>query len=86
MRRALRAAVRHVAKSGARALLVRGAGPDCCLGGDVGVEPPAQAAVKALGAIDVRNGDDDDLELQVDRPRSRGLDCSVAGFCCKHYR
>jgi hypothetical protein len=54
--------------------------------GDVGVEPPAQAAVKALGAIDVRNGDDDDLELQVDRPRSRGLDCSFAGFCCKNYR
>ena len=45
---------------------------------EVGVEPPAQAAVKALGAIDVRNRDDDDLELHVDRPRSRGLDCSFA--------
>ena len=49
MRRAVRGAVRHVAESGARALLVRGAGPDVCVGGDVGVEPPAQAAVKALG-------------------------------------
>src|SRR4051812_47087633 len=37
-------------------------------GGEVGVEPPTQAAVKALGAIDVCNRDDDDLELQVDRP------------------
>ena len=45
---------------------------------EVGVEPPTQAAVKALGAIDVRNRDDDDLELHVDRPRSRGLDCSFA--------
>jgi hypothetical protein len=36
------------------------------------------AAVKAFGAIDVRNRDDDDLELHVDRPRSRGLDCSFA--------
>src|SRR5690348_14408534 len=40
--------------------------------GKVGVEPPTQVAVKALGTIDVRNRDDDDLELQVDRPRSRG--------------
>ena len=42
---------------------------------EVGVEPPAQVAVEALGAIDVRNRDDDDLELHVDRPRFGGLDC-----------
>ena len=35
MRRELREAVRQVAESGARALLVRGEGPDFCLGGDV---------------------------------------------------
>src|SRR5580693_3951866 len=37
-------------------------------GGEVSVEPPTQAVVKALSAIDVRNWDDDDLELHVDRP------------------
>ena len=47
-------------------------------GGEVRVEPPAEIAVKALGAIDVRDRDDDDLELHVDRPRSRALDCSIA--------
>ena len=42
---------------------------------EVGIEPPAQAAVKALGAIDVRNRNDDDLELHIDRP-SGGCDAS----------
>src|SRR5262245_29641161 len=46
--------------------------PEIVTPGDIGVEPPTQAAVKALGAIDVRNGDDDDLELQVERLRFRG--------------
>ena len=53
---------------------------------EVGVEPPAQAAVEALGALDVRNRDDDDLELQVDRRRFRGLDCRFAalfGLSCQ---
>ena len=36
---------------------------------EVGVEPPAQVAVKALGAIDVRDGDGGDLELHVDGSR-----------------
>jgi hypothetical protein len=31
------------------------------------VEPPSEVAVKVLGAIDVRNRKDDDLELHVDR-------------------
>lgn len=35
MRRELRDALRQIAESGARALLVRGEGPDFCLGGDV---------------------------------------------------
>ena len=47
-------------------------------GGVVGVEPPTQVAVEALGAVDVRNGNDDDLELHVELPRSRGFDCSFA--------
>jgi len=47
-------------------------------GGEVGVEPPTQAAVKTLGAIDVRNRDDDDLELYVGPPRFRGLGCRFA--------
>jgi hypothetical protein len=47
---------------------------------EVGVSfaPPTEVAVKALSAIDVRNRDDDDLELHVDRPGSRGLHCGIA--------
>jgi hypothetical protein len=48
-------------------------------GGEVGIQPPAEAAVKPLGAIDVRNRDDDDLELHVDRPRFGALGCSCHG-------
>jgi hypothetical protein len=36
------------------------------VGGVVGVEPPPQAAVEALGAVDVRNRDDQDLKFEVD--------------------
>src|SRR5215471_12862109 len=32
---------------------------------EVGVEPPVEAAVEAFGTINVRDRDDDDLELQV---------------------
>jgi hypothetical protein len=38
--------------------------PELVAPGEFGVEPPTQVAVKALGAIDVRNGDDDDLEFR----------------------
>ena len=34
---------------------------------EIGVEPPPQALVEALGAIDVGHRDGDDLELQIDR-------------------
>ncbi len=34
--------------------------------GEVGIEPPAELCVKVLGAIDVGNRDDGDLELEVD--------------------
>src|SRR5215472_18449126 len=39
--------------------------------GDVVVEPPAQAHVELLGPVDVRHGDDLDLELHVDLPGAR---------------
>src|SRR5262249_44688231 len=50
--------------------------PERVANDEVGVEPPAQVAVKALGAIDVRDGDGGDLELHVDG--SRALYCSFA--------
>ena len=51
--------------------------PKCITDDEVGVEPPAQAAVEVLGALDVRDRDDDDLELQIDLPRICGLDCGI---------
>jgi hypothetical protein len=50
--------------------------------GDVGIEPPPQAAVKALGSLDVRNGDHDDFELHVEHARVRGLECRSAVRLC----
>jgi hypothetical protein len=44
---------------------------------EVGIEPPAQFAIELLGPVRVRDGDGDNLKLQVDRPRIRGLDCDV---------
>src|SRR4030095_5477354 len=41
--------------------------PELFTDGEVGVEPPTQAAVEALGAIDVGHGDDYGLELEIDR-------------------
>ena len=41
--------------------------PEAVVDGDVGVEPPAEARVELLRAIDVGDRDDDDLELHVDR-------------------
>ena len=38
--------------------------------GEIGVQPPPQALVEALGAIDVGHRNDDDLELQY-RPSPR---------------
>ena len=38
-------------------------------GGEFGVEPPAQVPVKVLGAFDIRNRDDDNLKLHVDRAK-----------------
>ena len=41
--------------------------------GEIGVQPPPQALVEALGAIDVGHRNDDDLELRVDHLDSRKL-------------
>src|SRR5271167_1902104 len=35
-------------------------------GGEIGVEPPPEPPVELLCAVDIRDGDDDDLELHVD--------------------
>ena len=40
---------------------------------EVGIEPPTQLFIEALGPIDIFNRDHGDLELHVDPSRSRGL-------------
>ena len=40
--------------------------------GEVGVEPPPELRVELFRAVDIRDGDDDDLELQVDLACPRG--------------
>src|SRR6185503_15191592 len=40
--------------------------------GKIGVDPPPEALVETLGAIDVGHGDGDDLELRLD-PAHRDL-------------
>ena len=37
------------------------------------VESPAESLVRAFGALDIRNGNDRDLELHIDAARFRGL-------------
>jgi hypothetical protein len=46
-------------------------------GGAVNVEPPSDSLVKPLRAVDIRNGDDDDLELHVNS-RDVRVSCCVA--------
>src|SRR5262249_46773119 len=36
---------------------------------EIGIEPPTQIFVEALGAVDVGNGDDGDFELHIDFAR-----------------
>jgi hypothetical protein len=48
---------------------------------EIDIESPAQVPVKMFGAIDVRNRDDDDLELHINQLCFRGLDCSVVADC-----
>src|SRR6516164_9230288 len=46
-------------------------------GGAVNVEPPSDPFVKLLRALDIRNGDDDDLELHVNSRDARVSCCVV---------
>ena len=46
--------------------------------GEVGVEPPPEAPVELLRAIDIRNRDDDDLEFHVDRSHTAHVGLLVA--------
>src|SRR5271155_2446489 len=46
-------------------------------GGAVEVEPPSDPLVKLLRAVDIRNGDDDDLELHVNSRDARVSCCVV---------
>ena len=39
--------------------------------GEVGVEPPPKPPVELLRAVDIRDGDDDDLELHVESSDAR---------------
>jgi hypothetical protein len=54
--------------------------PELVSFGEVGIEPPAEASVELLGAVDVRDRNDDHLELQVDRTRAGGPDCCLGGL------
>src|SRR5208282_236722 len=45
-------------------------------GGAVEVEPPSDPLVKLLRAVDIRNGDDEDLELHVNSRDAR-VSCGV---------
>ena len=51
-------------------------------GGAVDVEPPSDALVKLLRAVDIRNGDDDDLELHVNSRDARLAGWSLARTPC----
>ncbi len=46
--------------------------------GEVGVEPPSHAGLKALGTINICNRENDDLEFHLDRLHSRCLGCTSA--------
>src|SRR6516165_4308485 len=46
-------------------------------GGAVNVEPPSDPFVKLLRTLDIRNGDDDDLELHVNSRDARVSCCIV---------
>jgi hypothetical protein len=52
--------------------------PEIVVRDDIGVEPPTEIAIKLLGAIDVRDRDDDDLKLHVGRPHCPGPGRSLA--------
>ena len=53
--------------------------PEAVIEGEVGVEPPSEPPVELLRAVDIRDGDDDHLELHVHDAGSFPFD--VSGLC-----
>src|SRR3954447_16110267 len=52
---------------------------------EVGVEPPAEAPIELLRAVDIRYRDGDHLELQVNLPDPRLGGCVLTSDCaCAH--
>ena len=68
-RRDVRAELDRAPRAGRREL----DDPEAVIESEIGVQPPPQAPVEALGAIDVGHRNDDDLELQIDRRSSRRI-------------
>src|SRR5262249_41880854 len=52
--------------------------------GEIGVQPPPQALVEALGAVDVGHRKNDDLELRLDRRGARGPGLVLAAYLSAH--
>ena len=50
---------------------------------EVGVQPPSQAFVEVLGAIDVGHRNDDDLELEIDGCRGGSAGGLFTGHLCR---
>ena len=48
--------------------------------GEIGVEPPPEPSVELLRAVDIRDGDDDQLELHVDFRGARVFGVVTADF------
>ena len=61
-RRDVRAELDRAPRAGRREL----DDPEAVIEGEVGVEPPPEPPVELLRAVDIRDGDDDHLELHVD--------------------
>src|SRR5262249_35802426 len=59
--------------------------PHTVIEGEVGVQPPTETAVEALGAIDVRHRNDYDFQLGIDSLSGRGFRCLfIADLCGAH--
>ena len=52
----------------------------------VGVEPPSEPLVELLGPVDIRDGDDDDLEFRVDRSGLGRATCRAGGVLLRTHR
>src|SRR5207253_3972444 len=80
-RRDVRAELDRTPRAGRRELDY----PEAIIESEIGVQPPPQAPVEALGAIDIGHRNDDDLELQIDRRSSRRVCAAfIARLCNAH--